>query len=315
MKLFEQENDARVKSKAPHSLQEEGTVGRSTISGNSSANGSESRQTILLGRITFLITLVSVAALFGYLSYHFLSESEIELTEVQFGSIADRALCTALENTERKRLGVLSLASIIGGANPDISGWPSEVTVNNFETITKNIVETSKGCLMGFAPLVAPHEVPAFEDHAYKYYEELRMPEPFPEGTALSSFGKGIWSIDPTLNNTDQRYHDVDGATSWGSKNQLLAPMLHHVTGASPKLMMNFHSNPLIGSMIDTMLICADERAQAGESIEGCTSISTTLPNTTSWVQGAQVSLDAKISGRFFSSPRAYVVLSIFVLP
>jgi hypothetical protein len=300
-KRNQQKKNARA-NKAPNSLQE-GTVGTSTSSAGSSDDipglRNECRKTLLLGRIILLFTLVSVAALFGYLSYHLLSESETELTEVQFGSIADRALSTALENTERKRLGVLSLASIIGGANPDISSWPSEVAVNNYETITKNIVDTSKGCFMVFAPLVAPNEVVAFEEHAYKYYEELRMPEPFPEGTALSSFGKGIWSTDPTLNNTDQRYHDVDGATSWGSKNQLLAPMLHHITGASPKLMMNFHSSRLVGSMIDNMLVCSDDRAQAGESIEGCSSITKILPDKTSWVQGAQVSSDARNRGCF----------------
>jgi hypothetical protein len=287
MKLIKR-NQNKSSNESPSTLVD-GTVGTSASAATSNFDiRNEPSKAVSFGRIAFIFTLLSVTATFGYLSYHLLSESENELTEAQFKSIADRAVCSALENTERKRLGVLSLASIIGGANPDISQWPSNVAVNNFETITKNIVDTSKGCNMGFAPLVRTEEIPEFEEHAYKYYEELRMPDPFPVGTGVSAFGKGIWSMDPSLNNTDQRYHDVDGLTTWESPNQILAPMLHHVTGASSQLMINLHSIPLVGSMIDNMLICADEKAQAGESIEECSAVTKILPDRTSWVQGAQ---------------------------
>ena len=128
---------------------------------------------VYVGRAIFIAVLMMVAACFGYLSYHFLSESEVTLTEEQFKAIADRAACSALENLERKRLGVLSVASVIAGANPHASQWPL-VSVTNFENIATNMIDTSKGCYMGFAPLVKPEEATAFEEHAYKYFEEDR---------------------------------------------------------------------------------------------------------------------------------------------
>ena len=244
---------------------------------------------VLAGRIAFLVTLISLTASFGYLSYRLLSESENELTEVQFKSIADRAVHCALDNTLRKRLGVVSIASVVAGSNPDPANWPSNVSVTNFENIARNVIDTSRGCYLGFAPLVRPSEVAEFEDHAYRYYEDLRLPEPFPNGTGHSSFGKGIFSVDESLNNTDMRYHDTndEGGAAWNSPNRILAPMFHHATGPSKKLMMNWHSSPLLGGMIDDMMVCAEEKAQAGESLETCSSITPILPNRTSWVQGA----------------------------
>lgn len=246
-------------------------------------------RTVWVGRAAFVFTLVSVAMTFGFLSYYLLAESEDSLAEAQFVSIADRATWSALENSQRKRLGILSLASAIGGANPDASQWPL-VTLNNYETIASNLIATSKGCYMAFAPLVKPEELEEFENFAYDFYRSSRKPEPFPDGTAQSSFGIGVWSMNLELENstTDMRYHDVDGKTEWGSRNQILAPMLHHVTGPSPNLMMNMHSVPLLGGMIDDMIECTNEKAEKGESLDSCALLSPPNPNTTSWVQQAE---------------------------
>ena len=124
--------------------------------------------------------------------------------------------------------------------------------------------------------------------HAYKYFEEDRVPEPFPNGTGYSSFGKGIFSVNKELHNIDQRYHDIDGETAWGSPKNILAPILHHATGPNKKLMMNWHSSPLLGRMIDNMMDCAEDKVQAGVSIEACSAITEIMPNRTSWVQGAE---------------------------
>ena len=239
------------------------------------------------GRIAFIFILALVAMTFGYLSYYLLTESENELIESQFESIANRAACSALDNTVRKRLGTVSLASVIAGANSDASQWPF-VSLNNFENIASNLIDTSKGCRMAFAPLVQPEELQNFETHVYDYYETTRKPEPFPNSTAVSSFGKGVWAIDPILETPDQRYHDTEGNTVWGSTSKVLAPMLQHSSGAFPKLMMNFHSNPMLGKLIDDMLECADKQAMNGGSLDDCIAISSILPKLSSWTQGAE---------------------------
>ena len=249
----------------------------------------EPNKGVWAGRVVFVLVLASVAAVVGFLSYAILSQSEQTLTEAQFESIADRSGCSAIENTKRKRLGALSLASVIGSANPDPSAWPL-VTLNNYETIASNLISTSKGCYMAFAPIVTPDKLQDFEEYIYDFYDNTRKPEPFSNGTsARSSFGKGVWSIDPDLNSTsssDMRYHDVDGQTSWGSSTQILVPMVHHVTGPSKKLMMNFHSVPLLGRMIDDMLTCSQQdNTRTGQSLDSCAAISPLSPNKTSFVQ------------------------------
>jgi hypothetical protein len=265
----------------------------STLSSGVYSRGSESSFTrsyiaVWSGRITFIFTLASVAATFGCLSYFLLTESENELTETQFASMADRAVCSSLENTERKRLGVASMAQVLGGANPDASRWPF-VTLNNFENTAMSLIYTSKGCRMAFAPLVRPEDLKAFEEHAYAYYETSRTPQPFPNGTAVSSFGKGVWGMDPSLDTPDKRYHEIDGSTGWGSPNNIMAPILHHSTGANDKLLMNLHYSGMLGPMIDNMILCATEREMNGKPMDGCTAIAgVTNPNATSWVQGIE---------------------------
>jgi hypothetical protein len=180
--------------------------------------------------------------------------------------------------------------------------------VNNFEKIAKSIIDTSKGCNMAFAPLVRPEEVREFEDHAYKYYQEQRMPEPFPVETGVSSFGKGIWSIDPSIDNADQRYHDINGTTTWESPNQILAPMFHHSKGAASELLTNLHSNELVGSLIDSMLICANEKVQDGEMIEDCSTVTKILPDRTSWVQGGETGPGALLLQPVFPSNDPHTV-------
>jgi hypothetical protein len=178
----------------------------------------------------------------------------------------------------------VSLASVIGGANPDASQWPF-ATLNNFENIANNLIDTSKGCNMVFAPLVQPDQLQDFENFAYDYYEHSRMPEPFPNGTALTaSFGKGVWAMDADQN----QYHDTQGTTGWGSPNELLAPMFHHSGGAISKLLMNLHFHPMMGKMIDDMIICAQDKASVGASLDECVAISPMVPEKTSWVQNVE---------------------------
>jgi hypothetical protein len=180
------------------------------------------------------------------------------------------------------------MSQVLGGANPDASQWPF-VSLNNFENTAMSLIYTAKGCRMAFSPLVQPDYLEAFEEHAYKYYETSRTPRPFPNDTAVSSFGKGVWGIDPSLDTPDNRYHESDGSTGWGSPNTIMAPILHHSSGASGKLLMNLHSSGMMGSMIDNMILCATERAMNGKPMDGCTAIAgVTNPNMTSWVQGIE---------------------------
>jgi hypothetical protein len=221
---------------------------------------------IFVGRVIFLAFLCVTAALLGYAANRLLTDSEKDLAETQFGSIADRALDTAVGITLRKRLGTVSMASIAAYQFPNAEAWPY-VKIDGYETISSNLIETSSGREMGFCPLVTPEQLPSFEDFAYDCYEER-----FPGGTAgLSSFGKGVSGVNPALNTSDNRYHETDGSTSYNSPNKIFAPILQHNLGDFPALMLNLHFQETRGEVIDGMIACGetnDEEILTSQEVE-----------------------------------------------
>jgi hypothetical protein len=237
------------------------SVSSTSMSRTIKANGSNHAvPKILLVRVAFLTFLCLVAVVFGFMADYFLTEGEKALADKQFDSITDRALDTAVEITRRKRLGAISMASVVSHAHPDLDAWPF-VTVFGYEDISTKLVGTSSGRTMGFVPLVKPYQLEAFEAFAYKFFDQDRNP-PFPEGTAQSSFGKGVWGVNPMLNTSDNRYHELpNSTTSYGSPNRIFTPLLQHNLGPHAALMLNLHGEKTRGQAIDSLMACADERA------------------------------------------------------
>jgi hypothetical protein len=220
---------------------------------------------VFVGRVIFLAFLCATAALLGYAAHRLLVDSENDLAETQFGSIADRALDAAVGITLRKRLGTVSMASIAAYQFPNAEAWPY-VKIDGYETIASNLIKASSGRGIGFAPLVTPEQLSSFEEFTYDYYEER-----FPGGTAgLSSFGKGVSGVNKALNTSDNRYHETDGSTYYNSPNKSFAPALQHNLGGFPALMLNLHYHEARGKIIDGMIACAktnDEECGAITSI------------------------------------------------
>ena len=241
----------------------------STIS-QDSANRQVGNRAVGAGRILFLTFLTVVAVILGYSSYAYLHFEENLVAETQFKSIADRALDTSLEITRRKRLGTISMASILSNNFPNADAWPF-VTLDAYEEISTNLIETSSGREMGFCPLVTPEQLEEFETFAYNFFERDRDP-PFPNGTAISSFGKGVWGRDPTIGSPDDRYHESDGSTSYGSPYKIFAPILQHNAGGFPALMLNLHFQKERGEVIDSLIDCAKTIQETGKKID-CLSI------------------------------------------
>jgi hypothetical protein len=225
--------------------------------------GSRPSRAVCAGRIIFLLFLVSAAAALGVLTWYFLTGAENQLAEAQFESIADRALNEAYEIAIRKRLGTISMASIVAQMSPDADAWPF-ITIPGFETISNNLIATSSGRDMGLAPLVTPEELADFEDFIYDFYENKRDP-PFPNGTATSSFGKGVWGSDSSLVAVDKRYHEKDGNTSYESPHKIFAPIVHHPQGAHPILLLNAHWQETRGEALDTIIDCSVMRAASDD--------------------------------------------------
>jgi hypothetical protein len=227
------------------------------------ATGSRPSRAVWAGRIVFLLFLVSVATALGVLTWYLLTGAENELTESQFETIADRALDEAEGIAKRKRLGTISMASVVAQMSPDADVWPF-ITIPGFETISNNLIATSSGRDMGLAPFVTPEQLADFEDFIYDFYENKRDP-PFPNGTATSSFGKGVWGLNPSLNTSDQRYHETDGTTHYESPHKLFAPVIHHPAGAHPILLFNAHFQKTRGEALDSIIDCSVMRAESDD--------------------------------------------------
>jgi hypothetical protein len=224
-------------------------------------NANRNSNRILGCRVLFLAFLCGVAALLGHAAHTVLTKSERDLSETHFESIADRALDTALEILLRKRLGTLSMASIASYQFPDAESWPF-VIINGYEAISSSLIETSSGREMGFCPFVTPEQLPLFEEFAYEYYEEQ-----FPLGAAESSFGNGVYGIDPALNTTDNHYRETDGSTPYDSPNKIFVPVLQHNAGANPALMLNLHFQETRGTLIDNLITCSKTNTEECNSI------------------------------------------------
>jgi len=114
--------------------------------------------------------------------------------------------------------------------------------------------------------VVRPDQLVAFEDFAYDYFYNTREPKVFPNTTATSPFGRGIWGMQPNLTTGEkERYSErerhLNGTfSSWNSSHQILAPILAHNEGPFPALMLNLHFEPTRGMVIDAMMDCAQAR-------------------------------------------------------
>mmetsp|Transcript_18094 Transcript_18094/g.30393 ORF Transcript_18094/g.30393 Transcript_18094/m.30393 type:complete len:987 (-) Transcript_18094:113-3073(-) len=226
---------------------------------------------VWIWRVVFVGFLCLAAALLGWGANYLLTDSETELADVQFDSIADHALSSAQSTNFRKRKGTVTMATIISQALPNAPSWPF-VVLNGFEEISNDLIETSDGREMALCPFVSPTELSDFETFAYDYYESK-----FSNETAVSSFGKGVFGINPALGTSDNRYHETDGNTSYDSPNKLFAPILHHNAGDHPALMLNLHFQETRGVAIDEMIDCAEDRATTGDLMIECGSITDML--------------------------------------
>ena len=228
---------------------------------------------VCAGRIAFVLCLMATAVILGFLAHISITRSEEGLATaqydalaVQYDSIADRALVAALGINLRKRLGTISLATILSYSLPNADAWPF-VTLPGYENITSNLIKTSSGREMGLAPIVAPEQLSDFEDFAYDFFENKHRP-PFPNGTGVSSFGKGIWGMNSSLNTSDNRYRMTNATPTYDSPNRMFFPILQHSKGSDPALMLNLRFEEMRGRTIDRIIECAQLRVKSAEFLE-----------------------------------------------
>lgn len=258
----------------------------STI-GRSDKSGHFKRKRIVRIRLVFLLCLLAVAILLGTGAYYIVQRPENKLAEQQFDALARRALDLGKELALRRRVVVKSMAQIASSSHPDASMWPN-VVIPAFQTITKDLIETSGTMEIAFYPMVMPEEIvpgeqSSFEDFAYDFLHNKRNP-PFPNTTGVNQFGQGIWKAPEELYRHDEteltnysnmlRVHDTDGETrNFESNYQVLFPEFQNSdTGraALSLLMFNAHSTENKGKPLDEVIVCTEERKEVLHSGMDC---------------------------------------------
>jgi hypothetical protein len=110
------------------------------------------------------------------------------------------------------------LASVLSFAFPEAETWPF-INLNGYETIAANLIQATVGATLSVCPFVTPEQLSEFEDFAYSVVFASKN---YPSEIGESSFGRGVYGLDFSLNNTDFRFHETDGSTTWGSPNKVL---------------------------------------------------------------------------------------------
>jgi hypothetical protein len=195
-------------------------------------------------RLLFVACLTVVAALLGFGTHRLLKDAEQRLAEEQFRSITDRALDMSLEIANRKRAGIITLASILEVTYPDLEMWPYiKFNKGGFEVMANHLINTSSSDTMSVLPIVTPAELTEFEAFAAPLYPATGVTR--------------VNGLDANLT----RYNETDGETYWNSPNKIFTPFLYNSRG-SLLFLANYHSIEARGRDIDRVIACSKERAQ-----------------------------------------------------
>ena len=211
----------------------------------------------LIVRISTAISVLIVCAVCSVSTYFVIFDLEKQAYEAQYDSIANSAYTSTVFTAEAKVKGAKVLSASLSERFPEYTMWPN-VSSSGFHKITANIVDLANPTAMGLIPIVSPEGRDTFQAHAYNYYsnniDELN-------GVDIDElFAVGVAKINPATGN---RVPDTTGATSYGSPNMLLTPMLQVFNKDKSILLINLHAEPKRGAAIDYVIECVDEHVKS----------------------------------------------------
>ena len=159
------------------------------------------------------------------------------------------------------------MSSVLGFAFPEARMWPN-IGLRGYPTIANRVAKLSSTSGMGMMVVVSPDEAPSFEEHAQQIYQQFE----YPETAGWSDFGFGIYGKSNESPFADGRFHDTAGNTTYGSKHRIMVPFLQHSnTFSNPNLlMMNLHQQPFRGTVIDSMIDCAQNAVPSAVESPSC---------------------------------------------
>ena len=211
----------------------------------------------LLSKVALVAFLLIAAAVAASLLYRVLRANEAASARDQFEGEAVRAAQAAAGALWRKRLSMASMAAVISEQFPDAGEWP-EVHVRGYERIVDMLAQSGSHTNMGFAPVVRYDQLADWETATYGYYE--RRSDYYPNGTAVSPFGRGVWRMA-----NGARAHDD---TPPPGRRPILVPIVQCCIDnpGDPIHLFNLYSEPVRRRAIDGILDCADRLREASRA-------------------------------------------------
>ena len=219
---------------------------------------------IKIGRLLFVLCLIVAAVILGTFGFYMLRNSERDLADTHFDSIADRALTEASMVLLARRWLTITMSSIIAEVLPNASEYPF-VHVPGYERIANGLLNATKSVDTAVAWIVQPDQLDEWEKYAYDFFYNTNKPRPFPNNTGVSSFGRGLWAVNPNSSSPDKRFHNL-GKCRFNCSYEILTPIFHVDEGSDPVLMFDLHSDPVRGVAIERMLDCVYEKMNESSS-------------------------------------------------
>ena len=246
-------------------------------SGSTAFPKNKTNRNIRVGRF-FLVVAVLVSGVFVAVgSYFLMLTAEKRLAKNRFLSIVQRAEANANWVITQKKQASDSLARMFGLSNPDAAEWPF-VYMEGYQDIASTLKLITKGSL-SFCPIVIgfgeESQQKEFEEYYYNLYEEWD----YPNGTAVHSFGKGIFGYGyDVINNKlwpDYRYPVLSNYTKHGTPNpeNIIVPFVQSDFGYHGSLMLDtlFEVNRAVTTK--TVMDCAEQRKLLQNSSIDCGSL------------------------------------------
>lgn len=203
-------------------------------------------------RLLLIFSLVLAVAICSTVAYYALERTEHGAFEKNYESIAMSALTNAKAITLRKLQSSQVMATLMSQVFPSASAWPL-ISMDGYGPIANAVAQLSSSYVQSLTVVIDPQQASGLEDHAQQVYKDQGRPE----FAGHSDFGWGIWKPDKANSPyADGRSHDTTGATDWGSKHNVMTPVLMHNIPNASALMYNLYSQENRGMHIDSIMDC-----------------------------------------------------------
>lgn len=223
-------------------------------------------ETVWVVRVAFLVCLALVGVGLSVAAFIILRNAEHEdLAEVEYDSLADRALREATSFMTNFKLGAQSMASMVGFLAPNASRWPL-IFVDGFEPLARYRSETNGGFFISLLPFVSVDEKTEFERHAYHYYFNVS------NYSRKSVYPNGIWAADESITNGGRRMVSIGHPNPISAKSTnrtTFAPILQYSTATEGPLLLDAFASGRRNA-VDDVLKCAERRKLEQNKSRAC---------------------------------------------